>query len=86
VSCGSRAWTRARKSCPGFWSRASARRRSPGARISPRTAEGHRRQVLRKMEVGSTAELATPGSPSSRQLRNPLAGRHVEFTRVVLSA
>ena len=27
--------------------------------ISPRTAEGHRRQVLRKMEVGSTAELAT---------------------------
>jgi two-component system, LuxR family, response regulator FixJ len=28
-------------------------------RISPRTAEGHRRQVLRKMEVGSTAELAT---------------------------
>jgi FixJ family two-component response regulator len=28
-------------------------------RISPRTAEGHRRQVLRKMEVGSMAELAT---------------------------
>jgi FixJ family two-component response regulator len=27
--------------------------------ISPRTAEGHRREVLRKMEVGSTAELAT---------------------------
>ena len=27
--------------------------------ISPRTAEGHRRQVLRKMEVGSTAELTT---------------------------
>jgi FixJ family two-component response regulator len=27
--------------------------------ISPRTAEGHRRQVLRKMEVGSMAELAT---------------------------
>jgi DNA-binding CsgD family transcriptional regulator len=27
--------------------------------ISPRTAEGHRRQVLRKMEVSSTAELAT---------------------------
>lgn len=27
--------------------------------ISTRTAEGHRRQVLRKMEVGSTAELAT---------------------------
>jgi FixJ family two-component response regulator len=26
--------------------------------ISARTAEGHRRQVLRKMEVGSTAELA----------------------------
>jgi two-component system, LuxR family, response regulator FixJ len=26
--------------------------------ISPRTAEGHRRQVLRKMEVSSTAELA----------------------------
>jgi two-component system, LuxR family, response regulator FixJ len=26
--------------------------------ISPRTAEGHRRQVLRKMEAGSTAELA----------------------------
>lgn len=27
--------------------------------ISTRTAEGHRRQVLRKMEVGSMAELAT---------------------------
>jgi FixJ family two-component response regulator len=27
--------------------------------ISTRTAEGHRREVLRKMEVGSTAELAT---------------------------
>ena len=26
--------------------------------ISTRTAEGHRRQVLRKMEVGSTAQLA----------------------------
>jgi two-component system response regulator FixJ len=25
--------------------------------ISTRTAEGHRRQVLRKMEVGSTAQL-----------------------------
>jgi FixJ family two-component response regulator len=42
--------------------------------ISPRTAEGHRRQVLRKMEVGSTAELATawliqqPTSPEASSM------------------